>query len=418
MREKITFNAFLVSVYLVINFIPFLYRSLSMVSLAIIVAIVLLNFNSLLKKPYIYMLLLSVILTTWELLLLFIGISNTEYGYIFYSFRFFTSSLVLFPIIPKLTNLDKKMLLISWFLSFSFTIMHNFYLYLTMGDAYYNFQTDASLANYNIADTYYGIAVVLCLFISLIVLLNRKKYSFLLNIIMVFTMILSILFIIIANRLTTIIISVIGFILIIIYNRARGKHVKYITIFVLTVLAFLVFTDVGADILEKMLSFDFSDRIKDRIESIIFALRTGDFVNSKSSLSGRFIYTINSWNTWTNSFSSILFGVGDQRDNLELIGNHSYFIDTLARFGIFYMLLLITFLYLCHKELIRNVNNDSLKAQCGIILFIFIFRNFIGNSIYVVVGMVLYVVIPLILSMKKEYACEKNEETLINGVVI
>lgn len=416
--NRISLTSILISIYLIINFVPVLYRSLSFASLFIVLSIIALNFHLIFRRPYSYLFIISFALCICELFLFAVGISKTQIGYIFYIFRFFTCGLVLFPSSNLLNLSEKKLIFWCWFLSYSFTILHNVYLRFSMGEAYFNFQEDASLVGYNIADTYYGTAALICLCVSLMVILNKNNYHRFLRTKMYVVFVLSVVFIIVSLRMTTIALAVLSSLLIILFNKMRKKGIVFLACLLVVFSAVFLFTGLGATFLELLMDLNISDRIKDRLESIVFVLRTGDFINAKSSLSGRYVLTINSWNTWTSSVWTILFGIGDQRENLDLIGNHSYFIDTLARFGIFYFILVIAFIVICHKCTLTRIRSVTLRTQCLVVLLSFLLRNVIGNSMYVVVGMSLYVVLPLILSMSKERFYESSRVAVATKKVL
>ncbi len=411
-NKSIRIETFLLCIYLIISFVPFLYRTFTYISLVLILVLLVLNLQVLMKRPYVYSLIGIIIITFWELLFYFTGKSSTELGYIFYPFKFFTSVLIFLPISEKITEKEKRIILYSWFLGYLITIISNIFSYFSLGELYYSFQTNTELSNSNIAETYYGTAVIICMCASLVLLLKRKKFPSNVRTIAFLAFILSLAFTIISLRATNIIITAFTLLLILLLNNKSKRATRIIILAAIVFFIAFMFFGLGVKILEFVNSFGISNRIKDRLYSIIYVLKTWDFSGSRSSLSGRYKYTMNSYNTWTANLSNFLFGVGDQRDSLDLVGNHSYFLDTLARFGVFYFLIVLYLLFSSCKIVMKKLANNNLRLLYLIVIIAFVIRNILGNSIYGVVGFSLTCTYPLLMSFYQKKIILQQESNI------
>ncbi len=100
-------------------------------------------------------------------------------------------------------------------------------------------------------------------------------------------------------------------------------------------------------------------------------------------------------NTFFGSLTNFVFGVGDHRgsDKWGIIGQHSYFLDTLARYGIIGLTYLIIF---CRKywKSYNEAISDSLQKSFFISCFImFLFLSVNSNTFDVTVGSTLFIML-------------------------
>lgn len=143
-----------------------------------------------------------------------------------------------------------------------------------------------------------------------------------------------------------------------------------------------------------------SDRLVQRINQIIRFLKTGDITLAGGSLSKRYELIMTSWNTFTASYGNFLLGVGDHRVTNELIGNHSLFFDELARYGVLFAPVMYVLLYRSIKTVIGLAHSKSDSAKNDwplyIIMLIFVLRAFIGAVFDSSIGIVIFIIIPLL----------------------
>ena len=372
---------------------PFLDRSFSSISAGLILIIPLLAFPLAKWSSPSY---LWVFLILIELLYFFAGVSNTEIGYIYYVVKFY-ACYFLYALVEK--NLDvvhKKTLLYVALLSTSITLVNNILLRDLLGDTYYTVQDDPALANYNIAETYYVTGVMFLSSAVFYLLQFRKQLRLPGRVVLVSVFVLSLYFLFaVAARMTVIILLSAMLFLIWLFAKPRAKKLKIIFLIIATILL-LQITGALVPLIKWLVSLLGNEGIDARLESIFFVLQgEGEVEESGTSLSGRYLLTMNSIGTWLTE--GFFFGVGDLRLDENKIGNHSYLFDSLARFGLFYVAICFAFFYKFYKSLCKAATNQREKRIVIIVLVFFLLRNIIGASFYAPVGVALFIIYPIVL---------------------
>lgn len=141
-----------------------------------------------------------------------------------------------------------------------------------------------------------------------------------------------------------------------------------------------------------------AERLHERVDSIVMLLESRNIDAMDGSMVKRMQLILRSLQTATSSFGRFLFGVGDHRDSVELIGNHSQFIDMIARYGICGIAIFVLMLSCVYKAVLRmsEVQNSRwLMQRIKVLLFVVTLRGLLGNVMIGSIGVQLFVLIPI-----------------------
>lgn len=198
------------------------------------------------------------------------------------------------------------------------------------------------------------------------------------------------------QRGTNVIFTVLMFLLIFIYRKKQHKRIRAVLFAIFVSLLFLYTTGAYIGVLDFLAEFSPSERVADRFRAINILLQTGDYVDAGSSIKTRSELTITSLNTFQKDGTSILFGIGDTR-NEDVIGCHSEIIDTLPRYGLFGFMFL-AFALLSQLKFFSKMlpHGEPLRSQVLIVFLIFILRNIIGNTLLPSVNVLLFLFLPIV----------------------
>ena len=206
------------------------------------------------------------------------------------------------------------------------------------------------------------------------------------------------------QRSITLLLTLIMFSLIIIYNSKNRWKSAIIIILIIVLLLYIYFSGGYVTIFSMIGEISGSNRIQQRMNWLITVLRNKDFSSMGGSISGRYNLIELSFNTWLASFNNFLFGVGDHRIRNNLIGNHSDIIDTFARFGMFGGSLMI-FILIRQFKFIKALKQRKsiIKTYCIIMYIIYILRMFIGQVYHPAVALQMFIFVPLVFEK-----CQRN----------
>lgn len=185
--------------------------------------------------------------------------------------------------------------------------------------------------------------------------------------------------------------------LIIVFNKPIDKS-RFLRFFALLVLG-LVLLAKSDSILGWLAANVSSQRLQVRIEAVQGMLSHKTVAAYGGSFSQRVELVQRSWDTFRSSPQNFLFGVGNIRSNNILVGNHSYFADELARYGLFGGLLSFWLLFR-QLRFARSVAapepRSPLDRQLSCIFFVLLLRCIIGGVIEMTNGVGLFFTIPLL----------------------
>ncbi len=177
------------------------------------------------------------------------------------------------------------------------------------------------------------------------------------------------------------------------YSRYSDTFIIKIVIF--SVVALLLVYFYQDEIVNAIIRISPSERLTTRLVTIVNSEH--DLAN-ENTITGRENLILLSLTTWLDNPVNFLFGIGDVRAAHEVrltgIGQHSDFLDSLARFGI----LGGTIIFITIKQGFRYIFKlfgVHLKIQLQIIVFMFVLCGFTKGVFNPYVGCVLFLLLPL-----------------------
>lgn len=208
--------------------------------------------------------------------------------------------------------------------------------------------------------------------------------------------------IIILQRGTNVILTFALLGLIFLFNTEK-KNIPIILIVIGSIVLLVIYyTGAYVDLIKWVIKISPSERVANRFKSILVLVQTRDYITAGTSIRTRGMLLKVSWDAFTNSFWSVLFGVGDHRIDNSQIGNHFEILDTFARYGIFGGIILIEILKSQRRILLRLFDNNFSKkmySQCMVVFAIYVFRNIFGADLSIHVGIVLFIALPTIIKI-------------------
>lgn len=267
-----------------------------------------------------------------------------------------------------------------------------------------------------VANAWYGSLYMLITGLSLIFFLNVK--SFMPRIIALFVFLLTLfLNFVVLQRGTNVIFTAAEIFLILIFI-IKKKSIVY-TLFTIILGVVIMFASSSNDTLLKVSSWladvSPSERLSLRFDQISMALAYEDIAASGRSMSQRSDLMEISWNTFTSGLGHFFFGVGEHDQANEVIGHHSFILDTLARYGVIGGILLFIYFKKQYQILMSYVDKKrdwTLYMQCAVVFLFYVLRNFYGVLSYSLVNLVLLVLFPLTIQYIHFYTIS-NKKTVI-----
>ena len=366
------------------------------------------------KEEGIALLLLSlymVIITAYKLL----GISSAALYYYFNIVQYYFFFAAIMMVYKSLTRRQIIIILMVAIGTAVITIISNIYLCLTSASAneYVNLYKTHRYTT-NATNTQFATAMLLLAGVSFIGALNRKKR--IPQMAMYALCVLCMYFAAaVAQRLTVVILAFLMFPLLLLANvdieqrrKISGRMKMLLIVAALVVVGLCVFYK---PILQWIGAVIGSPRVSKRINQIIVLLETGNFVEAGGSLGVRYELMMTSWKTFTATLSNFFLGIGDHRADNMVIGNHSLVLDELARYGLVFAILsfwLILYSFKVVRKIVGVQPGTRVDKQVLVLFVILILRAVVGALFDVSIGIVLFVVTPLLLRLETNN-CDADE---------
>lgn len=394
-----------ISIMCAINMIPYLSRNASLIlQFFILVVVPLVNYRnfSLLNKKEKNIFYLILIYIGVESFYKFLDISTASIDYYFTTIKFFWLY-VIFRITKNSISLKEDVFLVFVIIASCFyTIITNI-KYAGLNEHYIAmFLSDPTS---NAANTAYATGVMLLGGLSIIIFLSSIRKAIRIPCLAFFIFCFYYL-IFIAERGTTFLLALFMVFLIFLNlrenNQSRGliMYSSFIVIFTVFYTGFL------SSILE-LLSSILPDRLSVRMEAINNVINGSSVSEAGSSISSRQEVILQSLRTFFGSTKAFFFGVGDVRINNDTVGNHSQWIDSFARYGIFTGSLLLYIVRGIFNVWKKDYVSRSFFYRGFCVLFtVFVLRGIIGNVLVPSIGTVLFIVIPCVYRIMNRYNYE------------
>lgn len=228
-----------------------------------------------------------------------------------------------------------------------------------------------------------------------VVFLNAKRIFY--RFVMLSCVLLSGFYLIFFTSKASIVVYFILSILLITYAKFAKKQINFfIVLFLSLFIIFYIVEVYEEDIIRMIIELSPSSRLSSRLVALI---DSDSEHASTSSIFARENYWMLSIRTWLSNASNFLFGIGDHytTDNPEKtgIGQHSDFLDTLARYG----LIGSAFLFVTLKnsfKYILSLFDKKIHLQIITILFIYLMCGFTKKVFIIEMSIMMFVFLPLI----------------------
>lgn len=262
----------------------------------------------------------------------------------------------------------------------------------------------------NVAVAWQGSMFMLISGLCLVVLLNVNAVYLRIAALVVLVMSLYINFFIL-QRGTNAIMTMAELCMILFFVIKRKSIVIFLSVIVVAFLVFFFSSDNMIALFDWFAQISPSDRLSARFNDISIALQyesidaTSGSFNSRSELMGV------SWNTFTSSFGHILFGAGEHAGDNTIIGHHSFFMDTLARYGLLGGVLIFIYFKKQYRIVMSYLDYKgewSLYMQCAILFLFYVIRNFYGDFSYSLVNIFIMLFFPLTFQLIHHYSENKT----------
>lgn len=199
-------------------------------------------------------------------------------------------------------------------------------------------------------------------------------------------------------------IAEIGLILVFVIKK---KGLVFFLSFVIIVFAVFVITnDLLIDLFDWLAKVIPSERLARRFGEISTALYYEDINATSGSLSARSNLMGISWDTFSSSIGHFIFGAGEHYGENSIIGHHSFFIDTLARYGIIGGAIMFIYFkkqYQIIMSVLDKKREWALYMQCSVVFLFYVARNFYGVLANGVVNLFVLVLLPMTFQIIKYY---------------
>lgn len=341
-----------------------------------------------------------------ELLYKFADISTAGMGYYFATLKFLFIFIAMASLEPLLNQKQRYFLctlsIVGMIVNMISNIIIRFSMNPTLYVVYYLYEGQ----NTNAADTAFSTAVMLLLGAFFLLVLHIKR-GWLKICGIAGTVFCSYFLAFVSQRGTTFLLSIMMILLLLVFHVSSKKLAT-----VLVVLSFisLWLALSGIAPLLTWISNAFNlERIGVKIGYLIRFFESGNIEEAGGSLTARFDLLMTSVKTFFESFGNFLVGVGDHRDHNSIVGNHSQFFDTFARYGLLggsVFVWLLARMKVCMEKLSGAKKRTPLQRQLIVIFCFFLLRCLLGNTFIGSIGTQLFVTVPLLVS----FLCSGDDE--------
>ena len=348
----------------------------------------------------------------------FLGISTVELGYFFAGYKFLFVMLAMAAVAPALSPKQRVWLCVLAAGGLVVNMVDNVRLWMLLGRRYILFFQGEGRTS-NVADTSFATAVMLEMGAVFLLALHARR-RWLKRISWALVLFSAYFLVAVLQRGITFFLGMALLLLLGLPDsvfRLERPRALLGPLFLLLVLAVLLFGG-GAEVVLSGLGslLENQPRIYSRINHLLLFLQTNSLSLTGGSLAGRINLTLSSIDTFLQSGTSILVGVGfhHRASAFELsAGNHSLFFDTLARYGLLGGCIFIWVL----RRISATVFDVSglpprhpLRARLMVFYAMFVLRAFVGNPFTASVATQLLVTAPLLVSLLADAGRERSPD--------
>ena len=354
-----------------------------------------------------------IILIGWEILLSFIGFSTTEPNtFILRRLPVYLTPLIGLYCIRTYSIREIRSLFLILCAIIFINLFLNIGLWLRNPEVFEGISRfEAIESRLNIADTAFVHDILFLL--PLLYILYHSSFIKGKRILFLFVILLSILFISYINpRATAFFILILYVFALFFVRRANKSNLHGITRVLLYAIALGLVVAFAVPVLEWMASLlpeRMAVRINDTIESINGGTITND--SEEGSLYVRWMLAQVSLDTWLSGPINFIFGKGEDLaasgridDLISLgIGQHSEFVDFLAKYGLFGAFLLYKALHSTFTFILSLCYNDSIKSYVRVTMIGFLVMSTLNNTLIADNVIVVFIMLPSSIILSQKY---------------
>ena len=324
----------------------------------------------------------------------FLGFSDAAWGNYLNQIRFFIPIILTFAVYTHCDNLQCNTLLKIVMIIVALNIADGIRISIenpsmTYMQLYSNDAEDVA-PNLNVGDSDFVTMALLFFNVTLFAFFNTKK-SFWKVLYLLFA-VLSFYFVIFVSLKATVVIYALLSLVLQLIARRSTRPGRFIFGAVFLSVLLIVFMKPITYFLINIIA---EDRVSERLLTLV-----GDSRGNQDALTGRENVYMLSVKTWLSGISNFLFGIGDHRSAFDAastgIGQHSSFLDTLARYGLLGALVL----YGYFKNMFRwisRVSDESIRIEFHTIVLIIIICGITKELFSPFCGMAINFLLPLCL---------------------
>lgn len=342
-----------------------------------------------------------------------LGISSIAPGALAIHLFFFISILIMLQLPNLTTERQNNRMAIIMIIVILFNVLDNIRLCLTYPELYVLVNRDMESVgeNLNIGGSKFYNALFFFFTICFFFFMNsRNKRN---RIIMLVGVLLTAAFILaFCLKASVIVFTFLSAFLLFFAKKAKNTKSFILRIFIPAMIAYglvSIFSDLIIELITNTFS---SDRLAQRLILLIDS-DSPDATRGAATVEARENLWLMSINTWTDNIVNFIFGIGDHRADWAAgqtaaetgIGQHSDFLDSLARYGLLGSLIILQILILSFKYLLSYFE-EKYRLQVLVIIILFVLFGFTKAVFQVDIGILLFVFLPLM--CRKELMMKNN----------
>lgn len=329
----------------------------------------------------------------YEMLLYFIGFSSAAVGNYYNTLLFFDVVIKSVYVLHVYNENQKNILFVSISVLILSILVENLYFLTIYGDdlslMYRNIEyyRDGDTGVNFVGTSFYN---ALIFFIGIMFYKTMEDSSRIHKIIYLTALLLSYYFMLsIETRATSLLLSV-SLLFLVYFNKqkSKGRNILIIILSFMLILTISLWLPALIDILPE------------RVAVRITALTSGN--NSDNEYLSRFGLAMVDINTFTANISNFFIGVGDHRGHeyWNVIGQHSYILDTLAKYGCIGIMYLLTFFRLLHANYSAHIYEKNEGVLYKAIFVIFIICGITSHAFDATIGLTAFLLLSTITNKK------------------
>lgn len=359
-----------------------------------------------------------IILIIYEFFLSVIGFSSTEPNNFLTRIPVYFIPVVMTFVLRKYSYNDQKHLFIFIIIIIVSTILQNSFLHLRNPSFFNGFSLKEDiyrLTNWGTSG-FVGCALFM---VPSCFLIYQKKNSGFIRWIALLGLVLPFFYITIINTRNTAFILLLFYIVALVYVR-RVKINDRVLFVILTTIVFVVGMALVLPLVNWLASILGSEKLVNGLNSISLSLQNSQIEEYEgSSLYGRFFLMQVSLGTWTQSFFTFLFGIGEDAldanslgfiSDLEAlgIGQHSQIIDFLAMYGIVGTSMLLKAFHATFSCIRTFAVNKSMLRELNVVFIGYLLMSVLNNTLYTNELLVMFVLFAISVNIYSQKTVESN----------